>query len=71
MIDHALNRGNGRAVVFHEPEDYDAFRRATLDARARLPIDVLGYCLMPNDFHLVLRPCGDGDLGRCVGCRGC
>ena len=25
---------------------------------------VLGYCLMPNHFHLVLRPWGDGDLGR-------
>jgi putative transposase len=24
----------------------------------------LGYCLMPNHFHLVLWPYGDGDLGR-------
>jgi putative transposase len=64
MIYHALNRGNGRAVVFHKPEDYDAFRRAIVDARERRPIDVLGYCLMPNHFHLVLRPHGDGDLGR-------
>ena len=27
-------------------------------------MDLLGYCLMPNHFHLVLRPHGDGDLGR-------
>jgi putative transposase len=63
MIDHALNRGNGRAAVFHKPEDHDAFRRGILDACERLPIDVLGYGLMPNHFHLVLRPHGDGDLG--------
>ena len=25
---------------------------------------VLAYCLMPNHFHLVLWPYGDGDLGR-------
>ncbi len=24
----------------------------------------IGYGLMPNPFHLVLRPRGDGDLGR-------
>lgn len=34
------------------------------DASDRLPLDVLGYCLMPNHFHLVIRPRGDGDLGR-------
>ncbi len=26
--------------------------------------DLLGYCLMPNHFHLVLRTKQDGDLGR-------
>ena len=30
----------------------------------RLPLRVLAYCLMPNHFHLVLWPRGDGDLGR-------
>ena len=34
------------------------------DAQRRLPVDLLGYCLMPNYFHLVLRPHADGDLGR-------
>lgn len=28
---------------------------------------ILGYCLMPNHFHLVLRPRGDGDLGAAKG----
>ena len=30
------------------------------------PVDVLGYCLMPNHFHLLMRPQADGDLGRWV-----
>ena len=61
---HVLNRGNGRAEVFHKPEDYCAFIEAIAQASARLPMRVLGYCLMPNHFHLVLQPWGDGDLGR-------
>lgn len=61
---HALNRGNGRAEVFHDPDDYAAFDAMIAAASARLPMRVLGYCLMPDHFHLVLRPLGDGDLGR-------
>ena len=61
---HVLNRGNRRETVFHKPEDYDAFVKTTVDACVRLPMSVLGYCLMPNHFHLVIRPKADGDLGR-------
>jgi len=61
---HVLNRGNGRAEVFHKPEDYEAFLRLIPLANERLPLRVLGYCLMPNHFHLVLWPHEDGDLGR-------
>jgi putative transposase len=64
LCHHALNRGNRRETVFHEPEDYNAFVAAVVDACARRPMDVLGYCLMPNHFHLVPRPNADGDLGR-------
>jgi putative transposase len=61
---HVINRGNGRAEVFHDNDDYDAFVRLMVDAHARLPMRVLAYCLMPNHFHLVLWPNADGDLSR-------
>jgi putative transposase len=64
MWSHALNRGNRREAVFLKPGDYDAFVTAIGEARQRLPVDVPGYCLMPNHFHLLLRPHRDGDLGR-------
>jgi putative transposase len=48
---HALNRGNRREAVFHKPGDYDAFVEATTGASARLPVDLLGYCLVPNHVH--------------------
>lgn len=61
---HVLNRGNGRAEVFHEAEDYQAFLDTMAEAGRRLPMRVLGWCLMPDHFHLVLRPADDGALGR-------
>lgn len=63
---HALNRGSGGAAVFRKKADYEAFVEAMAAARARLPIEILGYCLMPDHFHIVLRPHAAGDLGRWI-----
>ena len=61
---HVLNRGNARSEVFHTDADYEAFLRLDAEAALRVPMRVLGYCLMPNHFHLVARPHHDGDLSR-------
>jgi len=61
---HVINRGNGRQTVFHEKSDYEAFLNLLANSFSRTPMRVLGFCLMPNHFHLVLWPRGDGDLGR-------
>ena len=61
---HVINRGNAREPVFHDSSDYQTFARLIGEACTRLPLDVLAACLMPNHFHLVLQPYGDGDLGR-------
>ena len=61
---HVLNRGNGRAEVFHNNDDYAAFIQLLPEACERVSMRVLAYCLMPNHFHLVLWPREDGDLGR-------
>src|SRR3990172_9968876 len=61
---HVLNRGNGRAKVFHKEGDYAAFVDLLAAANDRLPMRILGYVLMPNHFHLVLWPRAAGDLSR-------
>ena len=61
---HVINRGNGRSEVFHKDGDYAAFGRLINEASERLPMRLLAYCLMPNHFHLVLRPYADGDMSR-------
>jgi putative transposase len=57
---HVLNRGNRREEVFHKPADFDAFVKAMADAHARLPVDILGYCLMPNRTEKGDTEKGDG-----------
>lgn len=61
---HALNRGNARAEVFHKPEDYAAFERILSEGLARYDVNLFCYQLMPNHWHLVLRPNAAGELSR-------
>ena len=62
MVTHVLNRSNGRMTLFSHSGDYDAFERTLEQAHARTPVRILSYCVMPNHWHLVLWPRGDGDL---------
>src|SRR6266566_772633 len=62
IVYHALNRGNARMRIFHKPQDYDAFLQLMIDAKKRVDMRVLGFCLMPNHWHMILWPRNDGDL---------
>ena len=53
---HLLNRGNRSMQIFEKAEDYAAFERVMCDAAEHVDIRLLAYCLMPNHWHLVLRP---------------
>jgi putative transposase len=66
MVYHVCNRGVGRRQIFHKEADYAAFERILLEARRRLAMRIVCYCLMPNHWHLVLWPLGDGDLSSFV-----
>jgi len=38
--------------------------RAFAEAHDRFPVDVFAFCLMPNHFHMVVRPIEDGQLSE-------
>jgi putative transposase len=61
---HVLNAGNNRSEVFHTHDDFANFVTLITDACGRMPMRVLGYCLLPDHFHLVIWPKLDGDLSR-------
>src|SRR5437763_12062268 len=62
IVYHALNRGNGREKLFRKSDDFAAFERIMIEALRRYPIRLLGYCLVPNHWHLVLWPARDGQM---------
>ena len=64
VIYHAINRGNLRAELFHKPEDYFAFTRVLAEGLEKYPVELFASTLMPNHWHLILRPAEDGQIGR-------
>jgi putative transposase len=67
LIYHVLNRANGRMRIFDDYEDFEAFERIVMEAVERTGTDLLAFCLMPNHWHLILKPHEDGELSRFVG----
>ena len=65
MIYHVLNRANSRRRLFYTEKDYLALLKVILEAHRRWPgVQILALCIMPNHWHLVLRPSADGELSR-------
>ena len=50
--------------MFDDDAEYEAFAEILGQAYQRVKIPVLGYCLMPSHWHLVLWPRRDGDLSK-------
>jgi putative transposase len=61
---HVTNRGNARQGIFDTAGDYQLFLSVMAQAHQRTSMRTLGYCLMPNHWHLVLWPRRDGDLSE-------
>lgn len=55
-IYHVVNRGALRSPLIADVVDARLFRGAMRDALLLHPVDLLGWCLMPNHWHLLLRP---------------
>ena len=64
VIYHALNRGNARQRIFRKDDDYEAFLRVLSEGLDRYAVEIFAFTLMPNHWHLVLRPAEDEQMGR-------
>lgn len=59
---HILNRANNRVTIFSKPDEYQHFEDILEEAVKRYNMRLLAYVLMPNHWHLILYPRGDGDI---------
>jgi putative transposase len=57
---HVHNRGNERARIFTNDNDYRGYLGLMEEAAVRVPMRVVGFTLMPNHVHLLLWPEDDG-----------
>jgi putative transposase len=62
MVYHVLNRAVARLALFEKDAAYEAFERVLAEALVEHPTRLLSYCIMPNHWHLVVWPRGDGEL---------
>ena len=59
---HIYNRGNGTEKIFFTEENYNYFLRRYHNILSE-HVDTFAYCLLPNHFHLLIRPkTNDPDL---------
>jgi REP-associated tyrosine transposase len=61
---HVINRAVARDRIFQKDADYAAFEKILAQVYEKMPTRLLGYCLMPNHWHLVLWPESDGELSQ-------
>jgi putative transposase len=50
--------------MFEKEGDYCAFEDMVAEVQERVPMRILAWCFMPNHWHLVLWPRGDGELSE-------
>jgi putative transposase len=60
---HVMNRGTGRRPTFIGEVDHGAFLDMLAEAHRIWAIEVFGYCLMRNHYHVCLRT-PKGNLAR-------
>jgi putative transposase len=57
---HIYNRGNNRAPIFFEAENYRFFLRQVREFVVPSHARVIAYALMPNHYHLLIQAQTDG-----------
>ena len=61
FVYHILHRAVARHTLFQREGDSQAFERVLAQTLEKQRMRVLAYTVMPNQWHFVLWPEGDGD----------
>src|SRR5665213_527052 len=61
---HVLNRGNHRQMLFRRSEEFVVFLDLLRQSVTKFEVEMWGYCLMGNHWHLVVSVQGTEELSR-------
>ena len=61
---HVTQRGNQRAQVFFEDDDYALYESLLSEAAQKAGSEIWCYCLMPNHVHIIIVPSDEDGLRR-------
>ena len=61
-VQHTLNRGNDKRLLFETPRHYEEFLQLIVFAKRRANIRIPAYVLILNHWHFVLWPSEDGQV---------
>jgi putative transposase len=63
---HVTQRGNGRAKVFFDDDDYALYRDLLASHCRAAEVEIWAWCLLPNHVHLILVPSDADGLRRAL-----
>lgn len=61
---HIYNRGNRKQQIFLQNRDYERFLEKVTEYKKKFPVDIVGFCLMPNHFHFLLQQLTTNAISR-------
>lgn len=64
---HITQRGNRGEHIFLQKSDYQTYLDILKEQTEQFDIGILGYCLLPNQIHLLLLPKDSQSLSRAIG----
>ena len=63
---HITQRGDGRQHIFDTDDDRRLFLRLLGKYATRYELEIWGYCLMPDHFHLIAVPRSTGSIAKAL-----
>ncbi len=64
---HISQRGQAGRHIFFEKSDFQSYLDILEEQCAHFGVDILNYCLLPNQVHFIAIPHFEGSLARAIG----
>jgi putative transposase len=63
---HIMARGNNKRTIYLDERDYLRFQQMLIGVKQKHDLLLYAWALMPNHYHMLLKPTRDGTLSRAM-----